>query len=244
MTSSPAEPGRPADLSTVEQVVRAQLAKALGGRRGILEGAVPTALFTILFLTTHDLRLSLVVSVAVAVLAVVMRLAQRSTVQFALNALFGIAIAAVFAARAAGGDGTPEDAARAFFTPGILYNAAYAAVLVLTIAVRWPLVGFLVGSVAGDPTAWHRDRPLVRLCSTLTWILAAPCILRVAVQGPLWLDHQVGLLGASKIAMGWPLQVAAFAAMGWVLSRNSTPADAGTLDALTVDETPGEERAR
>ena len=36
--------------ATVEQVVRAQLAKAFGGPRGIIESAVPTALFTVLFL--------------------------------------------------------------------------------------------------------------------------------------------------------------------------------------------------
>jgi len=225
----------PADFSTVEQIVRTQLAKALGGRRGVLEGAIPTVLFTVLFLVTHDLRTSLVASVAVAVLAVAVRVIQRSTVQFALNALFGIAIAAVFAARAANNGGTPEDAARAFFTPGLIYNGGYAVVLILTIVIGWPLVGFLVGSVAGDPTAWHRDRPLVRLCSQLTWVLAAPCILRVAVQFPLWLDHRVGLLGTAKVVMGWPLQVAAFAAMAWLLGRNRTPADAGTVDALTAE---------
>jgi len=233
---------RPADLATVEQVVRAQLSKALGGPRGIVEGAVPTALFTILFLTTHDLKLSLIISIAVAAVAVLVRVVQRSTIQFALNALFGIAIAAVFAARAAGSGGTPEDAARAFFTPGILYNGGYAVVLILTILIGWPLVGFLVGSVAGDPTAWHRDKPLVRLCSQLTWVLAAPCILRVAVQLPLWLDHQVGLLGTSKIIMGWPLQVGAFAVMGWLLSRNRTEADAGTIEALTPDHEEDDHR--
>ena len=45
--------------ATVEQVVRSQLAKALGGRRGIVESAVPTALFTICFLVTDEIRLSL-----------------------------------------------------------------------------------------------------------------------------------------------------------------------------------------
>lgn len=236
------EPQRPADLATVEQVVRAQLAKALGGPRGIVEGAVPTALFTVLFLTTHDLKSSLIVSVAVAAAAVLVRVAQRSSVQFALNALFGIAIAAAFAARSANSGGTPEDAARAFFTPGIIYNGGYAVVLIVTILIGWPVVGFLVGSVAGDPTAWHRDRPLVRLCSQLTWVLAAPCILRVAVQLPLWLDHQVGLLGTAKIIMGWPLQVGAFVVMGWLLSRNRTAADAGTIEALTPEHEEDDRR--
>ena len=221
----PDVPDRPADAhETVEQVVRAQLSKALGGPRGIVEGAVPTIVFTVVFLVTDELRLALIAGLGLAVVAVVVRLVQRSTVQFAVNALFGIGIAAAFALRAAGAGGTPEDAARAFFTPGLIYNGVYAVVLVLTVVIGWPLVGFLVGSVMGDATAWRDDPALVRLCSRLTLVLALPCILRVAVQLPLWLDSQIGLLGVSKIVLGWPLQVGAFALMIWMLSRNKIPA--------------------
>ena len=44
-----------ASVETVEAVVRAQLSKALGGRRGMVEAAVPTLLFTIVWLTTREL---------------------------------------------------------------------------------------------------------------------------------------------------------------------------------------------
>jgi len=218
---------------TVEEIVRGELAKALGGRRGMLEAAVPTAAFTVLFLTTHDLRLALVISVACAVLLLVARLIARSSVQFVVNSLVGIGIGALFAWRAARGGGDASDQALAYFLPGILYNAAYSALMTFSIVVRWPLVGFLVGSVTGDPTAWRADRNIVRLCSRLTWFLVAPCLLRVAVQGPIYLagrngwwdeDSAVAALGASKLAMGWPLQIAALAGMVWLLSRNRTPA--------------------
>jgi hypothetical protein len=209
--------------ATVEQVVRAELAKALGGPRGIVEGAVPTALFTICFLVSDDIRLSLTISIAVTAVLLLIRLVQRSTTQFVFNALFGIGIGAFFAYRASQSGGSEEDVARAVFTPGLIYNGVYSIVIVLTILVGWPIVGFLVGSVTGDATAWHDDRAMVRLCSQLTWILAIPCVIRVAVQLPLWLDHQIGLLGASKIALGWPLQIASFVVMGWLLSRNRTP---------------------
>jgi hypothetical protein len=33
----------------------------------------------------------------------------------------------------------------------------------------------------------------------------------------------IGVLGVSKVVMGWPLQIAALAAMAWLLTRNSTP---------------------
>jgi len=83
-------------LETVEAVVRRQLATALGGRRGMIEAAVPTLLFTITWLTQRNLTLALTISVAAALVLLAVRLVQRSTPQFVLNALFGIGIGWVF----------------------------------------------------------------------------------------------------------------------------------------------------
>lgn len=214
-TTAPGEPLPASGYSTVEALVRAQLSKALGGRRGMLEGAVPTLGFTLAWITSHDLRLSLAISVALAVVLLIARVVQRSTVQFVVNSLVGIAIAAVFALRS----GRAEDA----FLPGLIYNAGYAVVLVGSVLARWPLLGFMIGGVTGEPTEWHRNRRLVQLCSTMTLLLAAPCVIRVFVQYPLWATHHAGWLGIAKVAMGWPLQVAALAAIAWVLNRDETP---------------------
>jgi len=200
---------------TVEHLVRSKLAEALGGRRGIVESAVPTLAFTLLYITTHDLRLALTVSIAITVGLLIVRVIQRSSVQFVVNALFGIGIAAVFAAR--------SGEARDVFLPGILYNAGYAAVFVGSIIVGWPIVGFMIGSLTGEPTEWHRDRALVKLCSRLTWLFAAPCIVRVLVQYPLYVGDHIALLGTAKVFLGWPLQIATFTVMAWLLSRNKTP---------------------
>jgi hypothetical protein len=204
---------------TVEEAVRAQLAKALGGARGVMEAAVPTIGFTVSWIVTKELKLSLGIGAGLAIVLLAVRLVQRSTVQFVLNSIFGIAIAAFFALRS----GKAADA----FLPGILYNAGYAAAMLLSIVVRWPLVGFIIGSVTGDPTAWRRDRDIVRLCSKLTWLLLIPCLVRVAVQYPLYLAGHVGWLGAAKVVLGWPLQVAALAAMLWLLARGRTPLKPG-----------------
>lgn len=217
---------------TVEQVIRRQLAQALGGTRGMLEAAVPTIAFTVIFLTVHDLRLAIMVSVGAAGVLLLVRLVQGSTPQFVLNSLVGIGIGALFAWRAARGGGDEGEQALAYFLPGLLYNAGYAAVMIFTIVIRWPVVGFIVGSVAGDPTAWHSDRHVVKLCTRLTWLLALPCLVRVAVQAPIYLagrngwwstDSAVAALGIAKLAMGWPLQVAALGAMLWLLTRDRTP---------------------
>ncbi len=217
---------------TVEAVVRAQLAKALGGRRGMAEAAVPTILFTVTWLVTKDMRLAISISVGAAVVLLLIRLVQRSTVQFVVNALFGIGIGWYFAHRAAQAGGSVEDQALAYFLPGLIYNGGYAVVLGFTCLIGWPLVGFMVGSITGDPTAWHEDKQIVRLCSRLTWLLVAPCVIRVAVQLPVWwagssgamdADTAVATLGVLKIVLGWPLQLAALGSMVWLLARNHTP---------------------
>jgi hypothetical protein len=225
--------GAPVGAETVEQVVRAQLSKALGGRRGMLEAAVPTIAFTLLFVTTKQLQLAVGVSVATALVLLVVRLVQRSTAQFVLNSLVGIGIGAFFAWRSARGGGDANEQALAYFLPGMIYNAVYAALMVFSTVVRWPVVGFMVGSVAGDPTEWHRNPQVVRLCRNLTLMLALPCVARVAVQLPIYLagkaaedaSPMVAALGVSKIAMGWPLQIAALAGMAWLLARNHTPVE-------------------
>ena len=159
-----------ASVDTVEALVRAQLSKALGGPRGILEAAVPTAAFTICYVITDELKTSLIVAAGLAALALLVRLAQRSTTQFVFNAAFGIAIGAAFAMRGGGGE-DGDDRACDFFLPGILYNTVTRR----SSCCRDHAVagGRLHGRrVTGDPTGWRNDPAMVKLCRRLTLILA------------------------------------------------------------------------
>jgi Protein of unknown function (DUF3159) len=221
-------------VQTVEELVRRRLSDALGGRRGVLETVVPTAGFTVMWISTHRLEWALAVGGIGALVVLVVRLVQRSSIQYVVNAIIGVSIAAVFALRS----GEAEDA----FLPSILYNAGYFVVLAFTALVRWPVVGFLVGSVTGDPTGWHADKQIVKLCSTLTWLLALPCLVRVLVYYPLWSAGEAGWLGIAKLALGWPLQIAVFAAMGYVLARNHTPLENEQLAGQSGQ--PGHRRAQ
>jgi hypothetical protein len=228
MTTAP----QPPTTDSVEALVRHQLGQALGGRRGMIEAAVPTLTFTVVWLVGRNLTLALGASVGVAAVELLARLVQRQTVKFCVNALVGIGIGWFFVHLAASRGGSADDQALAYFLPGLLYNTGYAVVMGLTCLTGWPLVGFMIGSVTGDPTAWHANRQVVRLCTRLTWLLLMPCAVRALVQGPIWLaghsgsisaDTAVAALGVLKVAMGWPLQLAALAAMSWLLSRNHTP---------------------
>jgi hypothetical protein len=216
---------------TVEAVLRAQLSRALGGRRGMVEAALPTITFTFTYVGTKELRLAIGLSVALALAMLVVRVVQRSSVQYVANALIGIGVGCLFVWFGGRNGGDESQQALAYFLPGIIYNTGYAVTMVLSILLRWPVVGLLVGGVADDPVAWREDPQVVRLCSQLTWVLVVPCLLRMAVQGPIYLggrgaqdaDPYVTALGIAKVAMGWPLQVAALAVMVWLLTRNRTP---------------------
>ncbi|WP_409485617.1 DUF3159 domain-containing protein [Arsenicicoccus dermatophilus] len=219
----------PAPATTVEEVIRTRLSAAMGGWRGSVEAALPTIAFVVVWLVRHDVRAAVVVSAIPVLILLVARLVQRQTVQFVLTSLVATAFAAVFALRS----GRAEDA----FLPGMMISGAYLVGTVTSILVGWPLIGFLVGigdpDFKDDPVAWRRDRPLVRVASRLTWVLAGLFAVRLVVMVPLYLTHQVAALGIAKVALGWPAYVAAIAIMGVVLVRGATPTEQQAARAAT-----------
>ncbi|QYJ04816.1 DUF3159 domain-containing protein [Nocardioides panacisoli] len=222
----------PPDVETVEALVRRQLSHALGGRRGMLEAGIPGITFTAVWLIFSELQWALVASLAVALVALVVRLVQRSTLQYVLNALFAIGIGWVFVRIAASSGGSETDQALAFFLPGILYSLGYSIVLALSCLTRWPVVGFMIGAATEDPLGWRRNPQVVKLCTRLTWVLMAPGAIGVLLQGPVWLLGYGGTIDAEtavlvivilRMGLGWVIRIASFATMIWLLARNATP---------------------
>lgn len=205
----------PGEFRYVEEFVRHQLSESLGGVRGMLEAALPFVAFTVAWVVGRQLYPALGAALAAAVVLAVLRLAQRQSLRFVVSAVVPTAIAALVATRT----GRAEDV----FLPGILYNGGLAVLSLFTVAVRRPLVGYLIGAAVGDPTGWARDPGLVRMTSRLTLVLAVPYVLRFVVQLPLFLAGQVIWLGIAKVVLGWPLLLAALAVIGLMLSRGRTP---------------------
>ncbi|WP_152364076.1 DUF3159 domain-containing protein [Microlunatus speluncae] len=218
----------------VEEWVRHEMSKALGGPRGMLEGALPFVGFTVAWVIGQQLIPAIIAAVAIAGVLAVIRLVQRQPIRYVLQAVVPTVVAVVVAART----GRAEDA----FVPGILYNGALAAVAIITIAVGRPLFGFVIGAALGDPTGWAADRGLVKMMSKLTAVMAISYTIRVVVQLPLFLTHQVLLLGIAKVVLGWPLLIAALAVIGVMLSRGRTPIEESSLArARPTDEPAADE---
>ncbi len=92
-----------------------------------------------------------------------------------------------------------------------------------SLVVRWPLIGFLVGTLLEDPTGWRRHPGVMRLADRLTLVLLAPLLVRLVVQVPLYLAGEVGWLGLSRLVLGWPLHAATLAVAMLILLRGNTP---------------------
>jgi len=202
---------------TVEELVRSRLSQQMGGARGSLEATVPTVVFVIAWTATHDFRLALGVSVGAVAVLLALRVLQGQTPKFVLSSVFALALAAFFVHRS----GRAEDA----YLPGILYSAALGSLTLLSVVVRWPLLGFVVGVAEDpeDPLSWHRDRGIVRVCQRLTMVLVGLYVVRLAVMLPLYWAGEVAALSVAKIVLSWPLYLLGVTLMGVLLVRGHTP---------------------
>lgn len=191
------------------------LADAVGGPLGIAESALPAALFVGVYtLGGNETTPAAIVAVAVAAVLTIARLVRGQTLQFALSGLAGIALAGFIVSRT----GRAED----FFLPGILINIGYASAYLVSILVRWPLMGIVIASLSGGGMEWRKDPVLLRLYTRVSWIWVALFVVRLAVQLPLYLAGALVALGVAKVAMGIPLFVLGLW-LSYLLVRRGTP---------------------
>jgi hypothetical protein len=156
---------------------------------------------------------------------------RRQPLTQVLAGFAGVAISAYVSSR------TGE--ARDFFLWGLIVNVAYGSAFLISLAVRWPLMGVVVGAITGDPTGWRRDPELRRIYAAATWVWVMVFGGRILVQVPLYLAGWVGALGTAKIIMGWPL----FLFGAYVTYRLLRPVFVQRRSAEASAEGPGDPRA-
>ncbi len=196
------------------------LADLLGGRRAALDATVPAVAFVAGWLVAGR---SIGVGAAVAVLGAVVvslwRLRRGDRPRAVLIGLLGVCVAALIALRT----GRAED----FFLLQLLSNAASALAWAVSIVVRWPLLGVVVGAVLGQRTGWRRDPALLRAYARGSWVWVCQYVVRVAVFLPLYAAGQTVALGVARVALTWPLVAACLAVSWWVIRRTLPPEHPG-----------------
>lgn len=195
---------------------------AMGGWRGVVESVLPGLAFVVLFTVTTDLPISLGVSVGLAAVFTLVRLAQRSPVGAALGGLIAAAVAAGLALWTGRGQDN--------FVPGLLTNAAYGTAFLVSAMVGWSLIGLAVGFLMNEGTAWRRDPRKRRVFFWLAIAWASLFFLRLAVQLPFYFSGDVTTLGTLKLVMGLPL-FAPLIAVTWLAVRAVYPKAGATPEA-------------
>lgn len=184
----------------------------LGGPVGLAYTGVPIVVFAVVN-AAFGLAAGIWSAIGVAVAISVLRLVRKEPVMPAVSGLFGVAVAAFIAYR--------TGSAKGFFLIGIWSSLLIGGVLLLSVLVRWPLVGVVVNLVSGKGTAWHGDRKSVYAYDIATLTLVAVFAARFVVQRWLYDEDNTGWLAFAKLAMGYPLLALALLVVLWAVRRST-----------------------
>jgi hypothetical protein len=185
--------------------------EGMGGKLGIAETILPSVLFGSSFAITGEALVAVSLAGGTSALFIVYRLITRRSASSALVGALAVGFAAWLALREGG-------QAVDYFIPGFITNAVYAIALLVSILVRWPLIGVLVELLRGQGTLWRKDRKIVTVYSLVTGLWVGFFSLRLAVQVPLYVSGSAELLAAARVAMGPPLY-AGVILVTWLILR-------------------------
>ena len=180
------------------------LLHAMGGVRGLVESILPGLGFLVIYTITKDLFLSVAIPVGLAVVFVIVRAITRTPWSSALAGVIGLALSAGLALIT----GRAEDN----FVLGFFINGAFLIALLVSIAVRWPLIGVIVSLIRSEGSAWRTDKAKFRVALIATILWSALFALRLGVELPLYFAENAAALATLKLILGVPL----YAGMLWV----------------------------
>lgn len=218
-------PGRVAPSGSVSPPGGPSLREVLGGRDGALDASVPVAVFVVAWAVVDGAGAPVPVAWAggAAVLAglvlATVRLARGRRPRAVLLGLLGVTVAAAVALYT----GRAVD----FFLVQMVGNAASALVWAVSIVVRWPLLGLVVGTVLGQRARWRRDPDLLRGYRRASWVWVGQYVVRLAVFVPLYLADAVVVLGVARVVLTAPLVAVCVLISWWVLRAALPPGHPG-----------------
>lgn len=187
---------------------------ALGGWFGVFEAVVPATVFVILLSTTNNVILSVITAASLSAISLLIQIFRKKPLTQAIAGAIGIAISAYLPLREGG---QPAD----YFIQGFISNSVYFAVLLVSVLIRWPVVGVLVSVLTGKTDmSWRREPAKLRRFQLVTLLWIGLFATRLIVQVPLYLADQLAFLGFFRVAMGVPLY-AFMLWTTWLLTRET-----------------------
>ena len=199
------------------------LLASVGGVQGLVETTLPGFLYVLTFTITRNTVIAASV-VGVAVLALTTRhfVLKRPWTQL-VGSLVGVGLAIWLTLRPGGQAGD-------FYLKDFWINAAYGSVLLLSVIVRLPLIGLLMGFLTNQGLSWRKDKRKVRFFDLVTLLWVGLFATRLLVEVPLYLAGEVVTLGFVKIVLGLPFYLTMIW-VSWLLLRRVVRAELdGNLD--------------
>lgn len=174
------------------------LLAGMGGWLGVIETILPSILFGTSFAFTGEALVSVIIAASTSAVFILYRLFTRKSASSALIGGIAVGFAAWLALRDGG-------QAVDYFIPGFITNAVYGSVLLISILVRWPIIGVLVELLRGHNMDWRKNRRSLTVYSLVTAFWVGFFSLRLMVQLPLYFSGSTELLATARVVMGPPL---------------------------------------
>jgi len=173
------------------------LLASLGGWVGIIESAVPPTAFLLIYTIWQNTFAAVVVAASLSVASISKQLIQRKPVSqaFAGAVLTGISVWLALKS---------PDGAKDYYLPGFYTNAAYGSVLLLSVIIRWPALGLVIGFFKGWGLTWRKNRAMLTRFDLITGMWVGLFALRLAIELPLFFANNVEALGVAKLVLGTP----------------------------------------
>jgi hypothetical protein len=139
----------------------------------------------------------MIISGAASLVFIVVRIVRREGITQAVAGLISVVASILLSAF--------TNRAENNFLIGIVTNAAYGLAFLLSVLVRWPLVGVAVGFLTKRGHGWRSQKNQRRILSWLTVMWVGMFALRLAVEVPLYIASNVAGLSIAKLILGLPL---------------------------------------
>lgn len=214
--------GNPAPQGvTAHEEQSGTILEQMGGLSGLVSSTLPV-LVLVPVNSRFGLMPALGAALGVALLVLIWRIARKENLQPAISGFIGVAFCAAIAWFM--GD------AKGYFAYGIWYSLVAGIAFLISVAVRWPLVGLIWRGINGEDQRWRTNRGAVRAFNIATLAWAVVFLARFGIQQWLYVQDATDALGYTRIAMGWPLTAVVVLITVWAV-RSANKAEGKTRPA-------------